>query len=159
MIQIRRGVFETNSSSTHSISIYSHDLMQNNMRIDEDGYIHAEFGEFGWEEEQYSDQWSRLSYLLTMAMHKEGFYFYYCKNYEDELATFLKTTSFNKINDAVSNYCNCKGIWIDKSEGYIDHQSHEDYSSLDDFLEEHSTNIAEFVFGNGTIIHTDNDNH
>ena len=60
MIQIRRGVFETNSSSTHSVSI-SHknssyyDPSSLNVFIDEyDNKVHVKFGEFGWEVESYN---------------------------------------------------------------------------------------------------------
>ena len=49
--QIRRGVFETNSSSMHSLSIHrmgiytpiKYDDIQ-----DDDNMLHIEFGEFGW---------------------------------------------------------------------------------------------------------------
>ena len=71
MRQIRNGVFETNSSSTHSVSVRcGKGLQQNWMPVGNDGYIHASLDEFGWEIETYRDQDAKLSYLLTMAYMK-----------------------------------------------------------------------------------------
>lgn len=127
MKQIRNKVFETNSSSTHSISFSARDTLEDNtMPIDEyDGYIHATFGEFGWEIESYYDQESKLSYLLTMAAHLNGFYFW-CVNeseFEEDLKKFIETEDFKTLSDEIASYANCNGVWIDYGEGYVDHQS------------------------------------
>ena len=48
MRQIRNGVFETNSSSTHSVSVRcGKGLQQNWMPVGNDGYIHASLDEIG----------------------------------------------------------------------------------------------------------------
>lgn len=162
MKQIRRSVFETNSSSTHSISIKKNNAIEENMmQIDDDGYIHAALGEFGWEIENYYSQCDRLSYLLTMAAHKNGFYIWCSRDGEltNEIAEFVETDDFKRISDAVGEHARCNGVVLDLSEGYIDHQSHEDYRTLDDFLNEYGTNITEFIFGDSVVIHTDNDNY
>lgn len=55
MIQIRNGVFETNSSSTHSICI-------SKKPVDADGcHVDFHFGEFGWE----NDDADVADYLYT----------------------------------------------------------------------------------------------
>ena len=162
MKQIRRGVFETNSSSTHSVTIdHSKGLSTNYLYVSEDGYVHAEFGEFGWEVWNYTDQETRLSYLLTMARCLNG-----CNEScyddvtnEEDIKNFIETRDFDRINEVVAEYANCKGLWLDPSDGYIDHQSREDYRTLDDFLHEYNTDIKEFIFGAGVTLHTDNDNH
>ena len=51
-----------------------------------------------------------------------------------------------------------KFIIDEYAEGYIDHQSHEDYSSIPDFLMQNDTDIIDFVYGS-VIVNTDNDNH
>lgn len=164
MIQIRNNVFETNSSSSHSISFSSRDssLKENCMLIDDDGYIHAKFGEFGWEIKDYYDQANKLSYLLTMAAALNGIYVYnyFCEDgeQEDAINEFIETEDFKKISDEIAGYAHCNGIVMDYSKGYIDHQSYENYINLDDFLDWNNTNILDFVFGN-VIVHTDNDNH
>ena len=55
---------------------------------------------------------------------------------------------------------NCDGIIIDsESEGYIDHQSIEDYRTFKEWLDSTGAeSIEDFIFGN-IILHTDNDNY
>lgn len=48
MIQTRYGVFETNSSSVHSICI-SKEKTKSAHRM-----VHLRFGEYGWERDEYS---------------------------------------------------------------------------------------------------------
>jgi hypothetical protein len=89
----------------------------------------------------------------------------------------FETDGFKLINDAVADYCHCGGIWIDEDmkldsytwggkthyyiehNGYIDHQSYEDYGSVQDFLDDYGLSVTQFIFDNGVIVHTDNDNH
>lgn len=58
--QIRKSVFETNSSSTHAICITK---KKDNYKIPK--HIDFEFGEFGWMYEEYSDTHNKASYLIT----------------------------------------------------------------------------------------------
>jgi len=161
MKQIRRSVFETNSSSTHSITITHRGLANNNMPVDRDGFIHTELGEFGWEVEDYDDQASRLSYLVTMLAEKSQIEaWWHGDKTTKEIATeIMETREFERLSDEIGRHARCKGVIIDPSEGYIDHQSHEDYRSFQDFLDECGTDVVEFVFGRGNVVHTDNDNH
>lgn len=176
MRQIRSSVFETNSSSTHSVSI-SHknssyyDASSLNMFIDEfDNKVHVRFGEFGWEIESYWTPYDKLQYIITMLVETEG-------NNITCVDDLFKTDGFKLINDAVADYCNCDGIWIDEDmrlesytwgdkthyyiehNGYIDHQSCEDYKSVQDFLDDYCLDVTRFIFDNGVVVHTDNDNH
>ena len=65
---IRNNVFETNSSSMHSLSIRGKD------NIFCPAYpLDGTFGEFGWGNETYSDYNDRLSYLLTAIVQSEKF--------------------------------------------------------------------------------------
>lgn len=64
MQQIRKSVFETNSSSTHSISISSHGDIEL-VTPDDEGNINVDIGQFGWEEEIHSDFATKASYLAT----------------------------------------------------------------------------------------------
>lgn len=164
MRQIRSGVFETNSSSTHSVSVRcGKGLQQNWMPVGNDGYIHASLDEFGWEIETYRDQDAKLSYLLTMAYMKNppsvhSWSDEYSK--PDDIKRFMKTKDFKMISDAVAKYAGCKGVMLDGIDGgYIDHQSHEDYMTTQEFLDEYGVDVIEFVYGRGVYVHTDNDNH
>ena len=175
MKQIRNGVFETNSSSTHSVSIsrknsyyYNRDCLED--YIDYDNKVHVEFGEFGWEVERYSLPYEKLQYIVTMLAETEG-------RSISSVHELFETDGFKLINDAVANYCKCDGIWINSDmkmccyewngktelyldhDGYIDHQSHEDYKSVQDFLDDYGVDAEQFIFDDGVCVITDNDNH
>lgn len=176
MKTIRHNVFETNSSSTHSVSVshkitslYGSDCL--NDYIDYfDNKVHVRFGEFGWEIESYALPYDKLQYVVTMLVETEG-------NNITSVDDLWETEGFKLINDAVADYCHCDGIWIDDNmklnsytwygekhyyishEGYIDHQSYEGYKSVQDFLDDYGVNITDFIFNLGVVVHTDNDNH
>ena len=59
MIQIRQGVFETNSSSTHAISICKY---HSNVELPEVVKFESN-QDFGWEFEKYTDIYSKANYL------------------------------------------------------------------------------------------------
>ena len=174
--QIRLGVFETNSSSTHSVSISStnsryYDSTALDVFVDEyDNRVHVRFGEFGWEVENYRFPYDKLQYIVTMLVETEG-------NDITCVNDLFETDGFKLINDAVADYCHCYGIWIDEDiqlnsytwdgkthyyishNGYIDHQSCEDYKSVQDFLDDYYLDVTQFIFDDGVVVHTDNDNH
>ena len=161
MKQVRRSVFETNSSSTHSITITHGKIANNNIRVDRDGYIHTELGEFGWEVWDYKGQAERLSYLVTMLAVKSDVTLWCYEDDEsrtekDIVEDIMKTHEFEKLSDEIGRHARCSGVIIDPSDGYIDH---EDYRDFQDFLDQYNTNVVEFVFGRGNVVHTDNDNH
>ena len=78
---------------------------------------------------------------------------------KDIVEDIMKTHEFEKLSDEIGRHARCSGVIIDPSDGYIDHQSHEDYRDFQDFLDQYNTNVVEFVFGRGNVVHTDNDNH
>lgn len=161
MRQVRRSVFETNSSSTHSVTIRHKGLAQNCITVHNDGYIHTSLGEFGWEVVNYRDQEDKLSYLVTMLAEKNGIDTWYRSDdsLKDKIDKLMETKDFKQLSKEIGKHAKCRGVVIDQSEGYIDHQSHEDYRTLQDFLDDYGTDIVEFVFGRGNVVHTDNDNH
>lgn len=157
--QIRRGVFETNSSSTHS---FTHGNTYNNIVVnDEDNCVHTDLGEFGWEIETYYDSATKLAYILLAAASFTGHSFWYFGDtgFDEMLESFKETEEYKRIEEAVRNYMNCDGIVVDEdSEGYIDHQSLE-YDSFDNWLDDTgATSVEDFIFGS-VVLHTDNDNY
>ena len=161
MKQIRHNVFETNSSSTHSMIIHHNGIQKNEIPIGEDGYIHVKMNEFGWEVRNYYSQYDRLSYLSTMFATTSGAHTLWVSD-KDELNKVANDLMNNKwfkgFSKEIAKHAKCKGLKIDPSEGYIDHQSCE-YGSVIEFLNEWDTDAMEFVFRHGIIVHTDNDNH
>lgn len=174
MKKIRNNVFETNSSSTHSLSIKLGESLENfNIPLNNIGVIEANFGEYGWGYDILDTQEAKLSYLLTMvAMTELG---------SDIIKTkisardrFINTDGFQKLNNFAKQHCNgisdsicsqlAKDAWHQNSgfkleiDGYIDHQSCEDYNSLQDFLDDYNISIDEIILNPTAHIIIDNDN-
>ena len=63
MRKYRSNVFETNSSSTHSICV-----TKNNILDDKQKYVYFKFGEFGWERDELDSVGEKASYLYTAIM-------------------------------------------------------------------------------------------
>lgn len=163
MRQIREGVFETNSSSCHSVSVKRRKDMRCDwqLTVSGDGYIHIPLDSFGWNYDgDLYGQERRLSYILTMAAMNRD-----CTNYWDgdssneyNRSLFEKTDAFKQIERIVVNMSPepCYGIYIDDFGGYIDHQS---CTTVSDFLNDFDLTLKEFIFGDNVELIIDNDNH
>lgn len=149
---IRKSVFETNSSSCHSISISSADCVYDGITPASDNKIYLSPGEFGWEIARYNDPISKLTYCWIYAEEWVG---------DDE-------EEFHEIlNRVVCEHTGADGIVMEKDEGnswcangyhgYIDHQSVEcrDLDHL--FYDEEK--LKNFIFNPNSVLMTDNDNH
>lgn len=63
----RKGVFETNSSSTHSLCVSNiKGMMDNSFYPNENGVLVIPGNEFGWEFEKYNDAATKASYLTIL---------------------------------------------------------------------------------------------
>ena len=147
--QIRRSVYETNSSSTHAICIAK------------DGYElkdHIDFhtGEYGWECNEYGDLDNKASYLITaiLSMDKES---------ADEKLIQLEgildeneiTYIIPELNVNSYEYGKKKHYYYDIGYDYIDHAG-ELRPWLDDLLSD-SDKLFRYLFGDSFIV-TGNDN-
>lgn len=136
-IKIRNNVFETNSSSTHSISISKDsEGILDTIVPDDDGTIIFHGGEFGWEWERYNDPMTKANYLAV----------YLCCVKDDE----HNKEFFERV---IKDHTGAKEIIFDVS-GYIDHQSH---STAVDAFESEET-LKNFIFNPKSYLFTGNDN-
>lgn len=183
MKQTRHGVFETNSSSTHSLVILTSENSQ-----DKSYYINEElvFGEYGWGVDSLRDPSSKAEYLLTSIQYveekaKEIQYVYYNENkiqYEKD-----KLEYYNSIFEAILESKYTKWIFEliqEKTKsnptlrmlqssyyplGYIDHQSlspsiFEDAFDLFSMNEiDFKNKVEDIIFNESYVIYIDNDNH
>jgi len=136
MKQIRRGVFETNSSSTHSISIAYGTPLLGSLEV-VDGIVTIHPDEFGWAVETYNDPESKASYCYT-----------YCVNYNLDKLSMLR-----RVIEAQTG---AKVTFVDNGDtGYIDH------ASLDIAAEPFKSDEAlrQFIFSLSSVLYTDNDNY
>lgn len=174
---IRKGVFETNSSSCHSISI-SHDFTTlDTLYPDEYGNIVLNGGEFGWEIADYHDPETKANYVAVMLLHLEEKKKYYEEHRDNEESQeWMKY--YDLLQFTYENYEKCKKIFekvIKEQTGcnsiiykcdldynssnwsYIDHQSFEIKSDAEWLLDEQEVKM--FIFNPNSELHTDNDNH
>ena len=153
---IRQNVWETNSSSSHSLSIKpSIQLSDFNIPLNADGYIEAKFDQYGWGYSELHSQEEKLSYLLTIVKYEAVDYIYRSDDLTQD--AFRATEGFQILNDFCKKYCN--GISTnntDMGHGYIDHQSNE--GSLRNYLQNNGTTIEEIILNDKAYIIIDNDN-
>lgn len=129
MRQVRRGVFETNSSSSHSISFASklNKCDYSQLKPDDEGFIWCYLEEFGWG--YYGDYplnsaILKLDYLVTQI---------YCQLYieddEDFREEIMNSSDFKMLEEDIvttlkKNGIKVKGIKVAADgTGRVDHQS------------------------------------
>ena len=142
MFQIRKGVFETNSGSTHSICITKGTVLD---KITD--YVEFELGEFGWEYRILRSVHQKASYLYTAAVNFD---------------TYNKTNYVEKIKQLLDkNDIGYEFFKRDESytfeNGYVDHSQ-----DLDIFLEDvcnDAGKLLRYLFSSESFIITGNDNN
>lgn len=105
MINIRRNVFETNSSSSHSISIcQDSNGVLDTIACDPDGTITIRGGWFGREWEAYNDPMVKASYCLSD-----------CKGFESQQ---------NMLREVIQEHTGCKEvIFVVDDDSYVGHNT------------------------------------
>ena len=165
MRQIRRNVFETNSSSSHAISFNNsqHDLDYTQLVPDNDGVIHCCFDEFGWGYYGLGDTNSakvKLNYLITQIGETNSCG---CREYEIQNAVkeVMKTNDFKMLEEDIirtlkEQNINAKKIVVDSEQaGYVDHQS---VCEIKDILPSECKTYSDFIFDKGYDLLIKNDN-
>lgn len=140
MTKIRKGIFETNSSSSHSFSMGPEGRFGAVLPMGSDGVIHVPEDEWDTSSGKTNDSLSKLSYLLAFA--------YTIGSWDEDGSDFEKYRDF--IYKVVMDFTGATGIdWTPDST--IDHQS-TDIIDPRDLLDPEF--IKEFVFNEGTWIYT-----
>lgn len=169
MKQIRRNVFETNSSSSHAISFSNsnHNLDYTQLVPDNDGVIHCHFDEFGWWYSGEGDTNSakvKLNYLITqICATNDCIRPWCCKKYEIQEAaeSVMETDDFKMLEEDIihtlkEQSINAKKIVVDSDrEGYVDHQS---VCAIRNILPDECGTYSDFVFDKGYDLLITNDN-
>lgn len=137
-MKIRKGTFETNSSSTHSIAI-----SKNKVNIPIGCSINFHIGEYGWEESEYNFP----DYMYTSLLcnnDEEGF-----QKLKSILDKWNVKYNFEKPKWEYYNEYRCL------QNGYIDH-SGETFPIMREILNDEDL-LARALFGDATV-YTGNDN-
>lgn len=162
---IRNKVFETNSSSCHSISITSDMELNDIPTPDEYGNLFIESGEFGWEQDEYNSWWGKAAYLIVYirdwsgeSQEKYKQLFEYVVKEVTGAETITYEELFWKTEEKSYEYEGVTRTYQSKlGEGYIDHQSVEDRDL--DYMFEYVNEMKKFLFSSNSVLETDNDNH
>lgn len=170
MKTIRSNVFETNSSSMHTVCIEHTNEISGCFSTDSDGTILVHLSEFGWSGACTTPD-QKLAYLCLLIYSISGQphgCFWCCDSDKDfnDAADFVESTpEFKRIKEVLCKYCQCPDVKFDRDspeEGYIDHQSYEYYKSLDEWYKDNGIvtdfDIYNFIVGESYIV-IDNDNH
>lgn len=162
---IRKNTFETNSSSTHSLSIKNNQLLPSQLNTDDYDWsykymngplIQVPMGEFcSWY--NHTSQEDRLSYLVLLIIGKlfDGNEFWCCNSdtKQEVLEKLFQDEEYQELCAEIASHHGdgVVGI-IPSTEGYIDHVN-EDYDGMWDFLNYYKLTINEFVFGEDVCLH------
>lgn len=140
--KIRQGVFETNSSSTHSICIAK------DAKLSIPKSLHFDFGEFGWEYDTLDSVEQKASYLYTGLYHNR-------READAKKIVEMLTEKGIKIFVEEPTYRGDIGSQYFDS-GYVDHGD-----ELNEFLDDICTDenkLLRFLFSDFSFIITGNDN-
>ena len=172
--QIRRGVFETNSSSVHSISIVKDNFK---CSLPKKFVINCN-GEFGWEGDTYDDSSSKAAYLYQAIKYYteknvnvndekeriQGLMDKFIGNLESYGIEVVCPYRFTKITSMEigpnENYDYV--TFVDENgneptvDGYLDHGS--EAKAFVDYVLSSTENTVKFIFDYRSYIETGNDN-
>lgn len=160
---IRRRVFETNSSSTHSLSIVGASHMVSPSYGPREIVVSP--GEYGWGYERLYDPLSKLSYIVTAIQYYDQDIYTQIRSDNEDAAAINASRYFKWLSEMTEEYTGwtltykkSKKDWY--PHGYIDHQS---VDLLDDYFIDNETefksNMRDIIFNDKYQIITDNDNH
>ena len=150
MINIRKGTFETNSSSTHSLVVFKESNAAANdesWRLNDDGRLYIvspselEFGRSPFE--LLTNWYGRLRYAIASCPDKIE---------EIEVACYKNLPGLTEIKYP-------KERWSDKDTpyyGYVDHQS---AGLLKSFLKQNNITLEEFIFNDKYMVVIDGDEY
>jgi hypothetical protein len=149
MKKIRNRVFETNSSSCHSITIDNTNISYYTIYPDSEGIITLRGGEFGWEIADYNDPLTKAEYCAQSIVQSV-----YTPTDSLEFRDENKKEMLIKV---IEEHTGAKVEFnaLSLNDGYIDHQSN-DVADEAFYSEE---NLKNFIFNRNSVLYTDNDNH
>lgn len=153
--QIRSNVFETNSSSSHSLTLSQEALVPAPFppQVLRRGYVDISLGEFGWEWQRYYDPIAKLSYLATQVT--DGHVPEDCPDNTD-VSTYEHNQELQMLGQVVKEHTGCE-MRIYGS-GYIDHQSAKSDGANGMELFADKEKLKRFIFDANSYIQTGNDN-
>lgn len=168
-VLIRSGVYETNSSSTHCITLQEDINKDTSLLPDKEGFIYLTTGEFEWEWESYGDSYNKASYLLTdcksLIENNNEKNILLLEKYINNLKEVIKKNTYCKdvLYKGVDNivFPLLKGLREEEEDGrysdsfsVVDHQS----SGISYEILNNKEYLYNFIFNKNSYLFTGNDN-
>lgn len=141
MEMIRKGVFETNSSSTHSLALMPHTLplLDTSLMPDEEGLLVILGEGFGWEWGRFNNAYVKASYLLTLLSRNDE------RNTLDNVISIIREqTQANEV----------RFLW--HTSAHVDPQSADLYDVYTNLHTDEG--VKEFIFDTSWYLLLGNDN-
>lgn len=154
--QIRKKVFETNSSSSHSLTMSSGDLVKRPFaaKVLREGVVELTVGEYHWEWRRYYEPQAKLAYLLTQITDGN-----LPSGDSESITAQLREDNerFAMLEQVVLDHTGCK-LLVNPGSGGIDHQSGPQEKSIGLELFNNADTLRDFLFKADSYIETGNDN-
>jgi hypothetical protein len=151
--QVRNAVFETNSSSSHSVTVRGEELADFGLSREElrSGIIRIEqVNGFHRNETRYADTKSKIAYLLITAAGGE-----IDGAPEDDLIPGLRNSIRpNNVIEYVEEATGCRlEFYVRGDDGYVsvEHQAHDPVGDLIDYPD---SGLGQFLFSAGSYVET-----
>ena len=149
MIKVRRSVFETNSSSSHSITLAPKQVCESKtLPLDSEGYVTAHVNGY-CSYDVFCEPIDKLGYLLQVYAAKNHISLNYActsQNFLDALEELYQTDEFDYLQSRVKELMGptCKGIRFADTYGwgYID----DSYEAVDEFCTYNEYDPIDFIF-------------
>lgn len=125
--RIRKGVFETNSSSMHSLVIKGEKkINKEQLKINEDGFIEVETDDYTWENFILETAQEKLNYVVACKINEDGLYLF--GNDSENNSKHHKRLAragieFIKLEEMLSEITGAKGIEVNLARGCSVEQS------------------------------------
>lgn len=155
MRKMRTAIFETNSSSSHSLSIATTGALLDTLLVDANGICRIYPGEFGWGVEKFRDAATKASYCLT----------YSCDGDDPAEVTGEAASEMEMLKRIIQKKTGADGVVFEPilgeyyPWGYVDHQSGRGERAFCSKAYASEETLAAFIFNPKSVLLIDNDNH
>lgn len=135
MKKIRRGTFETNSSSMHSLVIKGEKkINKDQLKINENGFVEAETEEYTWGHFILETAQEKLNYVVACKINEDDLYLF-GNNSENNSKHHKRLAragiEFIKLEEMLSEITGAKGIEVNLTKGCSTEQSSDELVSED----------------------------
>ena len=141
--RIRKGVFETNSSSMHSLVIKGEKkINKEQLKINEDGFIEAETEDYTWGNFILETAQEKLNYVAACKINEDGLYLFGNdseNNSKHHRRLARAGIEFIKLEEMLCEVTGAKGIEVNLTRGCSTEQS------LDELVKE-DLSILDIIF-------------